>query len=192
VKPGVFRRACTELLPIRVQLLLAHGLPNGGVWAMPGVPNSTYAGWGCDSNHIKDRFLIPRFADSHPSPWSPMAALKPACRIRRLMDANVLRCGSRRLQLSRYNRSDNLIYPSFWAGCTQPLLGLRSLIRRGEQFLGARSPWQLNFVRWSLTSVGPRNLLQVTFLAPKILEDLCTLLTRYTRQTRGAHVMVNT
>jgi len=49
---------------------------------------------------------------------------------------------------------------------------LRRLINRGEQILGARSAWQLNFVRWSLTFVGPRNLLHVTFLAPKILEDL--------------------
>ena len=117
---------------------LCTACQNGVVWAIPGVPSSTCAGWGCDSNHIKDWFFKPRFADNPPSPRSPMAALnKSACRIRRLMDAKVLRCGSRRLQLSRYNSSAIPTYPSFWAGCTQPLL------RLGYSYVGVNKSWAL-------------------------------------------------
>jgi hypothetical protein len=49
---------------IWVQLLLMHDLPNGSVRCMHGVSNSACAGWRCVNNHIQNRFLKPRSADS--------------------------------------------------------------------------------------------------------------------------------
>jgi hypothetical protein len=67
LSPGVVRWAhCLNFLPIRVQLLLMHNPPNGSVRFMNGVSNLACAGWRCVSNHVQDRFLIPRSEDSPP------------------------------------------------------------------------------------------------------------------------------
>jgi hypothetical protein len=91
-----------------------HNLPNGSVKCMHGVPSSAFAGWRCVSNHIQDRFLEPRSADS-PPPSTVMFVdyNEPVCLSRWFMDANVLWCGSRRLaKRSWYNHWDILPFSS--------------------------------------------------------------------------------